>query len=105
MGNCSVGSSVGIYESRRFNTKRCELHCRCIGLDINGDGVKELTNGVGDSSNALKIASLKHEKVMVGMSQTFSEYFESIISMSDQEATWQKKDLKHPRQSFKILRI
>ena len=50
------------------------------GIDINGDGKKEQSNGVGDSSISLKIASLKHEKVMVGMSQTFSEYFEGVIT-------------------------
>ena len=50
------------------------------GIDINGDGTKDVTNGIGDSSNALKIASLKDEKVMVGMSLTFSQYFESIIT-------------------------
>jgi flagellar hook-associated protein 1 FlgK len=50
------------------------------GLDINGDGIKETSNGVGDSSNALRISSLKHEKVMVGLTQTFSEYFENLIT-------------------------
>ncbi|MBN2546690.1 MAG: flagellar hook-associated protein FlgK [Spirochaetes bacterium] len=50
------------------------------GVDTDGDGIKDLSNGVGDSKNALKIASLKHEKVMVGMSLTFSEYFEVLIS-------------------------
>ncbi len=50
------------------------------GVDTDGDGVKDLSNGVGDSKNALKIASLKHEKVMVGMSLTFSEYFEVLVS-------------------------
>ena len=50
------------------------------GIDTDGDGFKDLTNGVGDSKNALKIASLKHEKVMVGMSLTFSQYFESVIT-------------------------
>ncbi len=50
------------------------------GIDTDGDGVKDLTNGVGDSSNSLKIASLKHEKVMIGMSLTISQYFEVLIT-------------------------
>ncbi|HOJ63223.1 MAG TPA: flagellar hook-associated protein FlgK [Spirochaetota bacterium] len=50
------------------------------GIDTNGDGIKDLSNGVGDSENALRISSLKHSKVMVGMSLTFSEYFEMIIA-------------------------
>jgi flagellar hook-associated protein 1 FlgK len=50
------------------------------GVDMNGDGVKDRFNGVGDSENALRIASIKHERVMVGMSQTFTQYFEGLIS-------------------------
>lgn len=50
------------------------------GIDTDGDGKKDLSNGIGDSKIALKIASLKHERVMVGMSLTFSEYFEALIS-------------------------
>ena len=50
------------------------------GIDVNGDGVKELSNGVGDSENALKISSLKNSRVMVGMSLTFTQYFEYTIA-------------------------
>ncbi len=50
------------------------------GIDTDGDGVKDLSNGVGDSKNSLKISSLKDEKVMIGMSLTFSQYFEAIIT-------------------------
>ena len=50
------------------------------GVDVNGDGIKERTNGIGDSENALKIASLKTQKVMVGMSLSFTSYFEYIVS-------------------------
>ena len=50
------------------------------GIDSDGDGVNDVFNGIGDSSNALKIASLNHEKVMVGMSLTFSQYFEALIT-------------------------
>jgi flagellar hook-associated protein 1 len=50
------------------------------GIDMNGDGIKDRSNGIGDSENALKVASLKHERVMVGMSLTFTQYFENIIS-------------------------
>ena len=50
------------------------------GIDRDGDGIKDISNGVGDSENALRIASLKHERVMVGMSLTFTQYFEAIIT-------------------------
>ncbi len=49
------------------------------GTDINGDGTK-VFNGVGDTSNAMNILSLKEERVMIGMSQTFSQYFEYIVA-------------------------
>lgn len=50
------------------------------GVDIDGDGIKDLFNGVGDSSNALRIGTLKENRVMVGMSLTFSQYFENLIA-------------------------
>lgn len=50
------------------------------GIDSNGDGIKNISNGIGDSGNALRISSLKEEKVMVGMSLSVSQYFENIIS-------------------------
>lgn len=50
------------------------------GIDIDGDGVKDRTNGIGDSENSLKIAGLKNQKVMVGMSLTFESYFEYVVS-------------------------
>lgn len=50
------------------------------GIDSDGDGIKDISNGVGDSQNSLKIASLKHEKIMVGMQLTFSQYFEALIT-------------------------
>ncbi|HOV14795.1 MAG TPA: flagellar basal body rod C-terminal domain-containing protein, partial [Spirochaetota bacterium] len=50
------------------------------GVDIDGDGVKDKSNGIGDSENAQKISSLKTKKVMVGMSLSFTSYFEYVVS-------------------------
>lgn len=50
------------------------------GIDSDGDGQLDVPNGIGDSSNALNIASLKNKRVMVGMSLTFTEYFESLVT-------------------------
>ena len=50
------------------------------GIDTTGDGLKDQSFGQGDSSNALRIAALKHKPVMVGMSQTFREYYENVIA-------------------------
>ena len=64
------------------------------GVDTDGDGIKDVSNGIGDSSIALKIASIKHEKVMVGMKQTFTEYFESVISDVGSRASAAEKGFK-----------
>ena len=50
------------------------------GIDTTGDGFKDKMTGSGDSTNALRIASLKENKVMVGMSLTFSQYFENLVA-------------------------
>ena len=50
------------------------------GIDSDGDGIKDISNGIGDSQNALRISSLKDNKVMVGMSLSVSQYFENIVS-------------------------
>lgn len=50
------------------------------GVDTTGDGIKNISNGSGDSSNALRISSLKENHVMVGMSMTFSQYFENLVA-------------------------
>ena len=64
------------------------------GVDTDGDGIKDVSNGIGDSSIAIKIASIKHEKVMVGMSQTFTEYFEGVIADIGSRASAAEKGFK-----------
>ena len=64
------------------------------GIDVDGDGVNDISNGVGDSEIALKIASIKHEKVMVGMSLTFTEYFEAIIADVGSRSSQAEKGFK-----------
>lgn len=50
------------------------------GVDTDGDGIKDLRNGIGDSENALRIAGIKDQKVMVGQSLTFGKYFENLVA-------------------------
>ncbi len=64
------------------------------GVDVDGDGAKDVSNGIGDSTIAIKIASIKHERVMVGMSQTFTEYFESVVSDVGSRASAAEKGYK-----------
>lgn len=64
------------------------------GIDTDGDGVADVSNGVGDSENALKISSIKHEKTMIGSSVTFTEYFEAVISDIGARSSRAEKGLK-----------
>lgn len=64
------------------------------GIDTDGDGIKDLSNGIGDSSTAHKIGSIKENRVMVGMSLTFSEYFEDIIASVGARANESEKGFK-----------
>ncbi len=50
------------------------------GTDTTGDGDLDSPTGVGDGSNALKIAELRYKKVMVGDNSTFDEYYTALIS-------------------------
>ncbi len=65
------------------------------GIDSTGDGVKDVYNKSGDSEIAQRIASLKDKKVMVGMSQTFSQYFETVISDLGARSNVAEKGLKN----------
>ncbi|HQJ06104.1 MAG TPA: flagellar basal body rod C-terminal domain-containing protein, partial [Spirochaetota bacterium] len=64
------------------------------GIDTDGDGVADVSNGVGDSGNALRILSIKHEKTMIGSSVTFTEYFEAVISDIGARSSRAEKGLK-----------
>jgi len=50
------------------------------GTDTTGNGDLDVPTGVGDGSNALKIAELRYKKVMVGQYATFDEYYTAVIS-------------------------
>ena len=50
------------------------------GKDIGGTGDVNTTNGVGDGSNALRIASIRQKNAMVDSNATFNEFYTSLIS-------------------------
>ncbi len=50
------------------------------GKDIGGTGDYNTTNGIGDGSNALGIANLRHKAAMVENNATFSDFYTSLIS-------------------------
>lgn len=50
------------------------------GKDLGGTGDFNKTNGIGDGSNALAMAKLRHGVTMVDTNTTFSDFYTSIIS-------------------------
>jgi len=50
------------------------------GKDIGGTGDVNKSNGIGDGSNALRMASLRHKQAMVDNNTTFNDYYVALIS-------------------------
>jgi len=50
------------------------------GKDIGGTGDFNTSNGVGDGTNALRMAGLRHKNAMVDSAATFNDYYVSLVS-------------------------
>ncbi len=50
------------------------------GKDIGGTGDFNAGNGIGDGTNALSIASLRHKEAMVDTKSTFNEFYTAVVS-------------------------
>ncbi len=50
------------------------------GRDVGGTGDMNTTNGIGDGTNSLRIAHLRHKHAMVDNNTTFNDYYISLIS-------------------------
>jgi flagellar hook-associated protein 1 len=50
------------------------------GKDVGGTGDVNTSNGIGDGSNALRIAALRHKNTMVDTNTTFNDYYTAVIS-------------------------
>jgi flagellar hook-associated protein 1 FlgK len=50
------------------------------GTDTDGDGTFDLSMGAGNGDNALRIAGLRFQKVMIGGSQTLNEFYQALIN-------------------------
>jgi flagellar hook-associated protein 1 FlgK len=51
-----------------------------VGTDTLGDGVPNVSAGVGNGDNALLIAGIRFDRVMTGGSQTVNEFYETLIA-------------------------
>jgi len=50
------------------------------GIDTDGSGNPNLSNGAGSGENALKIAGVRFQKAMIGGSETIDEFYQALIS-------------------------
>ncbi len=50
------------------------------GTDTDGDGIPDLSSGAGNGDNALKIANVRFDHIMVGGKTTINEFYQGIIS-------------------------
>ena len=50
------------------------------GTDTDGDGIADVSMGAGNGDNALGIAALRFEKIMIGGSETLNEYYAALIA-------------------------
>ncbi|MDI9426231.1 MAG: flagellar hook-associated protein FlgK [Spirochaetota bacterium] len=50
------------------------------GRDLGGTGDFNTTNGIGDGTNALRLAALRHKAAMVDKNATFNDFYVSLIS-------------------------
>ncbi len=50
------------------------------GIDTDGDGVPDVMDGAGNGDNALKIAKIRFEKVMIGNSETINGFYQGMIA-------------------------
>jgi flagellar hook-associated protein 1 FlgK len=50
------------------------------GTDTDGDGIPNVSMGAGNGDNALSIAGLRFEKIMIGGSETLNEYYAALIA-------------------------
>ncbi len=57
-----------------------DLIAAARGRDLGGTGDFNKSSGVGDGSNALVIAGLRHKEAMVDSKGTFSEFYTALIA-------------------------
>jgi flagellar hook-associated protein 1 FlgK len=50
------------------------------GTDRDGTGDANVPNGPGDGSNALLMAELRNKKTMVGMNETYNDFYTAVIA-------------------------
>jgi flagellar hook-associated protein 1 FlgK len=52
------------------------------GTDTDGDGIPNISHGAGNGDNALKVASIRFDRVMIGKSTTINEFYQTLIAQT-----------------------
>ncbi|UCB45560.1 MAG: flagellar hook-associated protein FlgK [Spirochaetota bacterium] len=52
------------------------------GTDTDGDGIPDVSHGAGNGDNALKVASIRFDRVMIGKSTTINEFYQTLIAQT-----------------------
>lgn len=73
------------------------------GKDVGGTGDYNKSNGIGDGSNALKLAGLRHKTGMVDNNATFNDFYISLVSRVGTQGEEAKDRIKNQETLLKNL--
>jgi flagellar hook-associated protein 1 FlgK len=73
------------------------------GKDVGGTGDVNTSNGIGDGSNALRIAHIRHQNAMVDTNTTFNDFYTAVISRTGTQGEEAKDRVKNQETLLKNL--
>jgi flagellar hook-associated protein 1 FlgK len=73
------------------------------GKDVGGTGDVNTSNGIGDGSNALRIAHIRHKNAMVDTNTTFNDFYTAVISKLGAQGEEAKDRVKNQETLIKNL--
>ena len=73
------------------------------GRDVGGTGDVNTSNGIGDGSNALRIAHIRHKNTMVDTNTTFNDFYTAVISRVGTQGEEAKDRVKNQETLIKNL--
>ncbi|MBN2157816.1 MAG: flagellar hook-associated protein FlgK [Spirochaetes bacterium] len=88
-------SDAIIYDVDRISAAR--------GKDVGGTGDFNTSNGIGDGSNALRIAHIRHKNAMVDTNTTFNDFYTAVISRVGAQGEEAKDRVKNQETLIKNL--
>jgi flagellar hook-associated protein 1 FlgK len=80
-----------------------DLIAAARGKDIGGTGDFNTSNGIGDGSNALRLAGLRHKNGMVDKNTTFNDFYIALVSRIGTQGEEAKDRIKNQETLLKNL--